>query len=114
LLYQIVVPFERVAQQLFYQIEEQEISFYEAAHLYDIDEKRRHQCGFERKLYRRSLNPNIATILSRARLKEVLGYYKLSRAIIFLRLKNSSLLSLFLSAIKNFSMICIVSGWKTS
>jgi hypothetical protein len=28
----------KLAQELFYQLEEQEISFYEAAHLYDIDE----------------------------------------------------------------------------
>lgn len=73
LLYQVVVPFERVAQELFYQIEEQEISFYEAAHLYDIDEKRRHQCGFEGKLYRWNLKPDIAAIVFQAQLKEVVG-----------------------------------------
>jgi parvulin-like peptidyl-prolyl isomerase len=63
LLYQIVVPYERVAQELFYQIEEEEISFYEAAHLYDIDEKRRYQCGCEGKIPRWSLLPEIATAI---------------------------------------------------
>jgi len=63
LLYQIVVPYERVAQELFYQIEEEEISFYEAAHLYDIDEKRRYQCGFEGKIPRWSLTPDIAAVI---------------------------------------------------
>jgi parvulin-like peptidyl-prolyl isomerase len=52
LLYQIIVPYEKLAQELFYQIEEGEISFYQAAHLYDIDESRRQKCGFEGKLYR--------------------------------------------------------------
>jgi len=73
LLYQIVVPFERVAQELFYQIEEQEISFYEAAHLYDIDEKRRHQCGYEGMLYRWSIKLDIAAAVFRAQPKEIVG-----------------------------------------
>jgi parvulin-like peptidyl-prolyl isomerase len=60
LLYQIVVPYEQVAQEVFYQIEEKEISFYEAAHLFDIQETRRLQCGFEGRRYRWSLNPEIA------------------------------------------------------
>lgn len=63
LLYQIIVPYERVAQELFYQIEEEEISFYEAAHLYDIDEKRRYQCGYEGKVHRWSLMPDIVAVV---------------------------------------------------
>jgi len=73
LLYQIVVPFERIAQEIFYQIEEQEISFYEAAHLYDIDEKRRHQCGYEGRLYRWSIEPDIEAVVFRAQPKEIVG-----------------------------------------
>jgi len=76
LLYQITVPFERVAQELFYQIEEEEISFYEAAHLYDIDEKRRHQCGFEGKIDRWSLEPDIAAMVFGAYLGEIVGPLK--------------------------------------
>jgi parvulin-like peptidyl-prolyl isomerase len=60
LLYQIVVPYEQVAQEVYYQIEENEISFYEAAHLFDIQETRRLQCGYEGRRYRWSLSPEIA------------------------------------------------------
>ncbi len=60
LLYQIVVPYEQIAQEVFYQIEENEISFYEAAHLFDIQETRRLQCGYEGRQYRWNLSPEIA------------------------------------------------------
>ena len=73
LLYQIIVPHESIAQELRYQIEESEISFYEAAHLYDIDEKRRQQCGCEGKLYRWSLKPDIAAFVFSAQPGEVIG-----------------------------------------
>lgn len=61
--YQIVVPYQQLAQELFYQIEEREISFFEAAHLYDIDPNRRQNCGYEGKWYRWSLHPEIAAIV---------------------------------------------------
>ncbi|MGF1521511.1 MAG: peptidylprolyl isomerase [Leptolyngbyaceae cyanobacterium] len=73
LLYQIGVEDRKVAQELFYQIEEKEISFYEAAHLYDIDENRRNRCGFEGKIYRKHLKPDIAAAVFGAPLKEVIG-----------------------------------------
>ena len=76
LLYQIIVPYEKLAQELFYQVEEKEISFYEAAHLYDIDEKRRHQCGYEGKLYRWNLKPDIAAVVFSAQLGAVIGPVK--------------------------------------
>ncbi len=60
-LYQLVVPYEKLAQELFYQIEEEEISFYQAAHLYDIDEQRRYVCGYEGKVDRWKYSPEIAT-----------------------------------------------------
>ena len=63
LLYQIIVPYEQLAQELFYQIEEREISFFEAAHLYDIEPQRRLHCGCEGKVYRWGLNPDIAAIV---------------------------------------------------
>ena len=62
-LYQIVVPFESLAREIFYQIEEHEISFYEAAHLYDIEEKRRLLCGYEGKVHRWSFPPDIAAVI---------------------------------------------------
>jgi len=73
LLYQIVVPYEKLAQQLFYQILEEEISFYEVAHLYDIDERRRYHCGYEGKLYRWNLKPEIAAVVFGAGVGELVG-----------------------------------------
>lgn len=72
-LYRIVVPYEQLAQELFYEIEENEISFFEAAHLYDIDQRRRLQCGYEGKLPRMSLKPELAAIVFGARVGEVIG-----------------------------------------
>jgi parvulin-like peptidyl-prolyl isomerase len=62
-LYRITVPYEQLSQELFYQIEENEISFYEAAHLYDIDEQRRLQCGYEGRFYRWGLKPELAAAI---------------------------------------------------
>ncbi|WP_333177792.1 MULTISPECIES: hypothetical protein [unclassified Microcoleus] len=53
---QIIVAHPQLAQELFYQIQEGEISFFDAAHLYDIDENPRHICGCEGKVYRWGLN----------------------------------------------------------
>lgn len=72
-IYKITVPYRQLAQELFYQIEENEISFYEAAHLYDIDERRRLQCGYEGRFYRRGLNPEVAAAIFGARLGEIIG-----------------------------------------
>lgn len=72
IIYQIVVPYGQLAQELFYQIEEREISFFEAAHLYDIDLKRRQHCGFEGKLYRWNLHPEMAAIVFGANSGELL------------------------------------------
>lgn len=77
ILYQIVVPYGQLAQELFYQIEEREISFFEAAHLYDIDLKRRQQCGFEGKLYRWSLHPELAAAVFGANTGELLRPLKI-------------------------------------
>jgi parvulin-like peptidyl-prolyl isomerase len=59
-LYQIVFNDDKLAQEIFYQVEEDEISFYEAAHLYDADEQRQARCGYEGIVYRWSLHPAIA------------------------------------------------------
>lgn len=73
LLYQIIVENDKLAQEIFFQLEEREISFYEAAHLYDIDEKRRQQCGCEGKIYRWNLKPDIAAVIFGAKIGEVIG-----------------------------------------
>ena len=66
LLYEIIVPYERLAWEVFYQIEEEEMSFYQAAHLYDIDPDRRIQCGYVGKVHRHDLKPDIATLVFQA------------------------------------------------
>ena len=65
ILYQLVVPYEKLAQELFYQIEEEEISFYQAVHLYDIDEQRRYVCGYEGEVYRWDYAPDLAAAIFR-------------------------------------------------
>jgi len=70
--YQIVVTKPQLAQELFYQIQEGEISFFDAAHLYDIDENRRHLCGCEGKVYRWGLKPDIAVAVFSAQPGEVI------------------------------------------
>ena len=72
IFYQIVVAKPQLAQELFYQIQEGEISFFEAAHLYDIDENRRHLCGCEGKVYRWGLKPDIAVAVFSAQPGEVI------------------------------------------
>jgi parvulin-like peptidyl-prolyl isomerase len=76
LLYQIIVPYEKLAWEIFYQIEEEEMSFYQAAHLYDIDEKRRQNCGFEGKINRGSIKPDIATVIFNARPREIINPFQ--------------------------------------
>lgn len=88
LLYQIIVPYDRLAREIVYQIEEQEISFYEAAHLYDINEQRRYQCGYEGKVYRWSLNPDIAAAVFNAQPGEVTGPIKTEQGYHILRVNE--------------------------
>lgn len=72
-LYQIVVPYERLAQEIYYQIQEAEISFYEAAHVYDVDCQRRLQCGYEGKFYRWNLKPDVSALVFSAIPGNVIG-----------------------------------------
>jgi parvulin-like peptidyl-prolyl isomerase len=72
-LYRIRVPYQPLVQELFYQIEESEISFYEAAHLYDIDEQRRLRCGYDGRLHRWDFPPDMAAIVFGGTSGELLG-----------------------------------------
>ncbi|HEY9767039.1 MAG TPA: peptidylprolyl isomerase [Coleofasciculaceae cyanobacterium] len=76
LLYQIVIPYEKLARELFYQIEEEEISFYQAAHCYDIDCIRREKCGYEGKLYRMDIMPEISAAIFAGQQGEIIGPIK--------------------------------------
>jgi parvulin-like peptidyl-prolyl isomerase len=75
-IYKIQVPYEKLAREIFYQIEEEEISFFEAAHIYDIDSKRRLQCGFEGRMQRWQLPPDIAELLKNTPVGKVVGPYQ--------------------------------------
>ena len=72
-LYQIVVPYQQLAQEIYYQIEEEEISFYEAAHIYDIDDRRKYLCGYEGKIGRWSLPPHLSEAIGNASAGQTIG-----------------------------------------
>jgi len=76
ILYQIIVDSEKLAQEIYYQIEEGEISFYNAARLYDNDTHRREKCGYEGKMYRFSLQPDIAAVVFSTQPKDLIGPLK--------------------------------------
>lgn len=76
ILYQIIIESQTLAQEIYYQIEEGEISFYQAAHLHDIDIQRRRRCGYEGIVYRFNLQPDIATIVFTASPNQVVSPYK--------------------------------------
>ncbi|AKG23214.1 peptidylprolyl isomerase [Calothrix sp. 336/3] len=65
-LYEILLQDAKLAQELYYQLVEKEISFYEAAHIYEIDELRKYQCGYVGKVYRWQLAPELATVVFNA------------------------------------------------
>lgn len=75
-LYRIVVHKAPLAQELFYQITEKETSFYQAAHQYDIDERRRLHCGYEGKLSRHHLKPTVAAQVFGSQPKTILGPFQ--------------------------------------
>jgi len=87
-LYQIVVANEQLVNEIIFQIEEEEISFYQAAHLYDIDEQRRYQCGYEGKLYRWNINPNIAAVLFSNPVGELVGPLKTEQGYHILKIEQ--------------------------
>lgn len=75
-LYQFVVKDEKLAQELYYQIEEGEISFYQAARVHDIDENRRYKCGYEGKVYRWAILPEIVALVFSAPREQLIGPVK--------------------------------------
>ena len=76
-LHRIVVENAQIAQELSYQLEENEINFFEAAHLYDIDPVRRAYCGYEGEKSRWALDPDIAASVFGANPQEVIGPFSL-------------------------------------
>lgn len=90
ILYQLVVPYEKLAQELFYQIEEEEISFYQAAHLYDIDRERRYVCGYEGEVHRWDYPPDIAAAIFKTpiALGEIIGPIKTEKGYHLFKIEN--------------------------
>lgn len=76
-LYRLIVPNIQTAQEIIYQIEENETTFFEAAHLYDIDAERRAYCGYEGQLSRWVMDPNISASVFGANAQEVVGPFTL-------------------------------------
>ncbi len=76
ILYQIVVESDKLAQEIYYQIEDGEISFYDAANLYDIDPERKRKCGYEGTLYHFDIQPDIAAVIFKAPPKQLIGPLK--------------------------------------
>jgi parvulin-like peptidyl-prolyl isomerase len=76
LLYQIIVTDQVMAQELYFQIEEREISFVEAAHLYNQAESDRLKCGYAGQVCRWQLKPDIAAAVFSAPANELVGPLK--------------------------------------
>ncbi|AFZ46627.1 hypothetical protein Cyast_0651 [Cyanobacterium stanieri PCC 7202] len=87
-LYQIIVPYNKLAWEILYQIEEEEMSFYHAAHLYDVDEKRRLNCGYEGKIYRWSLPPDISAKVFSAKEKQPIVPFQTEQGYHILMVEN--------------------------
>jgi hypothetical protein len=71
-LYRLEVTEKAVAQELFFEIEDGEISFFEAAHEYDVVESRRDRCGFEGFVNRFELPSDEAEAVFNAKPRQVL------------------------------------------
>jgi len=72
-LYKIITSNKKLAQELTYQIEEKETSFFEAAHHYDSNTERRRCCGYEGEISRWALAPDVAACVFAAPAKTVIG-----------------------------------------
>ncbi|BAZ12970.1 hypothetical protein NIES4071_48040 [Calothrix sp. NIES-4071] len=79
ILYRIVVANDKLAQELYYQIEEREISFYTAAHNYDIDQNRRRLCGYEGPVYRWEIETVIASVVFNTSPQQLIGPIKIEQ-----------------------------------
>lgn len=75
-LHQMVIEDEKLAQELYFQIEEGEISFYDAAHQYDIDQQRKQKCGYEGILYRWAIAPEIVPLVFSSTPQQLVGPVK--------------------------------------
>jgi parvulin-like peptidyl-prolyl isomerase len=80
ILYRLVVKDDKLAQELYYQIEEREVSFYTAAHNYDIDLNRRRLCGYEGQVYRWEIEADIASVVFHTSPQQLIGPLKINES----------------------------------
>ena len=71
-VYRLDITDAAIAQELFYQIEDGEISFFEAAHLYLEDPEKRDRCGFEGLLHRWELCKAHSNIIFETHAQQIL------------------------------------------
>jgi len=72
LLYEVILDDEDLSLELFYAIQEGEISFYEVAHKYIEDKELRRKLGYRGKLYRKDLKPEISAAVFAAKPPQLL------------------------------------------
>jgi parvulin-like peptidyl-prolyl isomerase len=72
-LYQITFSSEVLACELLYRIQDQEISFFEAAHQFDTDEQRARRCGYEGEVSRWAMKPDLAAAAFGTPIGEIAG-----------------------------------------
>ncbi|MBW4509296.1 MAG: peptidylprolyl isomerase [Scytonematopsis contorta HA4267-MV1] len=72
IIYEIVVDDEELAIELFYSIQEKEISFYEVAHKYIEDKELRRKCGYRGVIRRKELKPEISAAVFAAKAPQLL------------------------------------------
>lgn len=72
-VYRLEIADAAIAQELFYQIEDGETSFFEVAYLYLEDEEKRDRCGFEGLLHRWELPKVHAAVIFEAQAQQILS-----------------------------------------
>jgi parvulin-like peptidyl-prolyl isomerase len=72
ILYEIILEDQDLAMELFYAIQEQEISFHDAAHKYISDPELRRQGGYRGVLRRKDLRPEILSAVFGAKPPEII------------------------------------------
>lgn len=71
-MYEIILDDEDLAIELFYAIEEEEMSFYDVAHKYIQDRELRRKCGYKGIVYRKDLKPEISAAVFAAKPPQLL------------------------------------------
>lgn len=71
-MYEIILDDEDLAVELFYAVQEGEMSFYDVAHKYIQDKELRRKCGYRGILYRKDLKPEISAAVFAAKPSQLL------------------------------------------